>query len=254
MALDPAYAPALGRLAEVEVEWYVGYDPDQHRLKRAEDLLERAMRIDPRLGVVRHAHGLLLEHRFDYQRAAAEFEQLVRDEPLNSEAWLDVCKCHQYVWPRRLPEAERACRRALEINPTYDSVYYFLARVLVGQVRRAEANQALQELSRRADLRGEDEPADMVGEGRFWIALETGRPQEALAALAIHPQEGLYGLVRQSAALSLDGQIDEAFNRLEQALEKGFRDGPQLRYAPWYEPLRKDPRFEKLLAKYGLGQ
>jgi len=57
----------------------------------------------------------------------------------------------------------------------------------------------------------------------------------------------------QAAALAQAGQIDEAFGRLEEKLDSGYRDAADLCNSRWYEPLRKDPRFEKLLAKHGLG-
>jgi len=260
LALDPTYAPALARLASVESWEFETNDPDPHRLERAESLLDKAMRIDPRLGVALFAHGLLLFEREDYQGAAAKYEQLVRDEPLNPIAWNELCRNLRLVWPRRLAEAERACRRALDINPTFDAAYYHLLRALAGQGKRAEAEQALQELKRRTNERDATEdhpdPEQMVESGRFWIALETGRSQEALVVLENVPDkdkdtDGFLAL--KAAALAEGGQIDEAFNRLEEALKKGFRDGPMLRYGPWYEPLRKDPRFENLLAKHGLG-
>jgi len=92
--------------------------------------------------------------------------------------------------------------------------------------------------------------------GRFIIAMEEGRPREALEAIAASRAAGQAStllMARHAAALAQAGQIEEAFDRLEEALVAGYRDAADLRNSRWYEPLRKDPRFEKLLTKYGLG-
>jgi hypothetical protein len=47
--------------------------------------------------------------------------------------------------------------------------------------------------------------------------------------------------------------VPEPASTWEEALVAGYRGAADLRNSRWYEPLRKDPRFEKLLAKYGLG-
>ena len=85
------------------------------------------------------------------------------------------------------------------------------------------------------------------------MTARAGRPRDALAALPTSTASTNLTMAWQAAALGQDGQIDEAFARLEEALDPGYRDATELRNSRWYEPLRKDPRFEKLLAKHGLG-
>jgi len=246
LALDPAYAPALARLATVEAIGYRDFDSRSELLDRAESLLKRALSIDTHLGITRYAHAELRTVRFDYQGAAGEYEQLLRDEPLNWEAWDALCWSLGYAWPRRLAEAEQACRRSLELNPNNESAYYHMVRALALQGKHAEAEEAQRQLEQLA------EGSAHVPWGRFVIAMEAGRPRDALAALQAERANNLE-MAWQAAALAQAGQIEEAFARLEQALDAGFRDAADLRNSRWYEPLRKNPRFEKLLAKHGLG-
>ena len=248
LALDPTYAPALARLADVEAVQYRDFDSRSELLDRAESLLERALSIDPHLGIAWYAHAELRTVRFDYQGAAAEYEQLLRDEPLNWEAWDALCWSLGYAWPRRLADAERACLRALELHPNFESAYYHLVRALALQGKHAEAEKVQRELEQLA------EGSAHVPSGRFVIAMEANRPRDALTALQMEnaPHTNLI-MARHAAALAQDGQVEEGFAKLEAALDAGYRDAAGLRNSPWYEPLRKDPRFEKLLAKHGLG-
>jgi serine/threonine protein kinase/Flp pilus assembly protein TadD len=244
LALDPNYAAALARLAEVEVQNYRDFIGGPEHLDRAERLLQRALSLDPQLGIARDAHAYLRGSRFDYEGAAAEYAELARDEPLNGAAWDGVCWALGYAWPRRLAEAERSCRRALELSPHNGNVYFHLVRSLALQGKRAEAREAQQHVEQL------NAGTDVVPYGRFVIAMEEGRPRDALAA--VPKSRGTLFTAWQAAALAQAGQIEEAFGRLEEALRAGYRDAADLRNSPWYEPLRKDPRFEKLLAKHRL--
>jgi hypothetical protein len=49
------------------------------------------------------------------------------------------------------------------------------------------------------------------------------------------------------------GELDQAFTNLDQALASGYRDTGELQASSWLAPLRKDPRFEQTMKKYGLG-
>ena len=43
-----------------------------------------------------------------------------------------------------------------------------------------------------------------------------------------------------------------AIAAVDVALSRGYRDVARLRRSRWFEPLRKDPRFEALLARHGI--
>ncbi len=61
------------------------------------------------------------------------------------------------------------------------------------------------------------------------------------------------GLGRACAmALAQAGETDRALGKLESALSGGYRDVADLQTSPYFESLRRDPRFAALLAKHGL--
>ncbi len=252
VALDPGYAQALARMASIETSNAWRPTSREEHLDRAESLLKRAQSIDPHLTSVRLAHAYLRATRFDYQGSAAEYEELVRDEPLDAYAWVELCGSLKWAWPRRLAEAERACRRSLELNPNNEQGYYHLVGILALEGRRTETEWAQQQLEQRSG------GSYLPSMGRFLIAMEAGRPRDALTALATIQARGRplshFHMAWRAAALAQTGQIDEAFAWLEEALRAGYGDAAGLRNSRWYEPLRKDPRFEELLAKHGLAK
>jgi len=79
-----------------------------------------------------------------------------------------------------------------------------------------------------------------------------GRYAEGLAAdrelLRRHPDDPIvrYNL---ACSLALSGLKDEALQRLEEALELGYDDGPAMANDPDLESLRGEPRFEALLKR-----
>jgi eukaryotic-like serine/threonine-protein kinase len=245
LAMDPGYALAMARLAVLEISEYRIYGASTEHLDRAESLIRKALTINPRLAAARVAHSVLRMARWDYEGAAAEAAELARDEPLSVRAWRGPCGALGYVWPRRLQEAERACRRALELVPDDPETYIYLVAVLAYQGKLEEAERVRQRLNQVAP--------GMVSPG-FVIAMESGRANDALAIIeAAHLGGSLY-VAMHAAALARSGRTEEAFARLEAALDAGYRDAADLRNSAWYEPLRKDPRFDQLLARYGLGR
>lgn len=113
-----------------------------------------------------------------------------------------------------------------------------------GFAQIAEAEQAM------AFLTEQSPGSAFVNAERFWIELASHRPRGALAALE-KDRSDLVGSWR-AMALAQVGDLDGALAELEQALVKGWRDVDQMYGGPYFVPLRRDPRFLPLLAKYGI--
>jgi len=249
LALDPDFAPALAGVANVELQTFRNFDADPVHQRRAEAALERALALDPRLTYARMFLGGLQANRFEYEAAARTLRAVTADEPRSLEAWDLLCWALGYTEPPLAEEAERACRRSLELDPSYVEAHYHLARALVLQGRFAEAEQSI----RRVEEGGK---ARLGRLARFWLALASGHAREALE----HAREDVPG--RRTAlspawtamAHAQLGEKDAAFAALETALSRGYRDAPGLRRSRWFAPLRDDPRFEPLLARYGVGR
>ena len=245
LVIDPQFAPALAGLASVEAQEYRDFDTDPARLAKADDLVHRALEIDPHLGRALMAAGEIHVARYEYDDAAASFAQVTTEEPGNYVAWDLRCWAEGYRTPPHAAEAEEDCRRALQLNAGHANAYYHLERALLLLGRIAEAGQALGKLD-------ELQPGSELGSsGQFWLELYEGRPREALSAANRSAPTPLT-LAWTAMAHAQLTELDAAFANLDKALAGGYRDRGELRSSRWFAPLRQDRRFETLLAKYGL--
>jgi len=210
--------------------------------------VSRALTLDPRFGYARAIRGTLQANRWEYAAAAETLRAVTVDEPRNAVALDQLCWVLTYVEPPESVEAERACRRCLDVDPGYVEAYYHLARALIFQDRLAEAEQAIRRLE-------EDPGSTRLGRlGRFWLLLASGHPREALAMLRGDAGRQTTALTAAWTAMAHAqlGEKDLAFASLREALERGYRDVPSLRRSRWFAPLRGDPRWEPLLARHGV--
>jgi TolB-like protein len=244
IAIDADFAPALAGLAACEAMIYRNWESRPDRLQRAEALVGKGLALDPQLVPALKAAADIRGYRFDYAGAAEQFRRITALTPRDHVIWDQLCWALGYVLPPALEEAESACRRAIALEPGYGPTRYHLLRVHVLSGRPDAAETDLLELERIS-------PGTVLGiPARYWLAMGRGRPAEALRAL-----EGRNTNLDQAwraAALARLGRKEQAFAALAAALAGGYRDVADLRGSPWYEPLRRDPRWEATLARHGL--
>jgi tetratricopeptide (TPR) repeat protein len=246
LELDPDYPLALVGLARVEAQFYRNIDPDPKRPERAEELVGRALEQEPELAeahfVLGNVHGI----RYDYDRAADSFREALRIEPDHASAWDLLSWALAYMQPPRAVEAEEAARRSLRLQPSLIGAHYHLGRALLLQDRHEEAIAAF----RQALLL--DHTFDTATYGLGQVYLAQGKPNDALAEFAklIESQGSAVVQFQIAVAHSALGDEDSALRHLEMALERGYRDILALENAHHLDPLRSDPRYTALIARY----
>jgi TolB-like protein/Flp pilus assembly protein TadD len=173
--------------------------------------------------------------------ALRQIKAAVAQDPLNPDNFENLT----YVQMRRgrLPEAEAAIRRALEIRPTYGWGHYLLGLVLL---ERGDRDAALVEMQQETSDDGRE-----TGLAIVYHAL--GRKTESDAVLARLIKEYADGSAFEIALVyGFRGQSDEAMHWLERAY---VQKDAALFQVKSYLPLKSlagDPRFKAFLKKMNL--
>jgi adenylate cyclase len=276
---DPTFAEAWAWLANVlanEVNYnnYVRGDAVAAEMRRA---TERALALDPNLPAAHGAKGMIyLTLDWDSEAGAAESQKAYDLDPtepsnaivLGSVLWalhgasdtvlalyqkaieLDPVNsgCYEaigmyYTGTGKLPEAETAFRKAIDLLPTDPMGHAGLGTVLL---LRGEAAPALAEFQRDPD-----ESSQRFGAAVAYFAL--GRRAEADAALS--EMERLDATTNASnivEALSYRGEIDQAFAWLDRAYQQHDAGLTNINRDPWMKSLRGDRRWKAFLRKMKL--
>jgi serine/threonine-protein kinase len=244
---------------------------------------ERALALDADLG---DAHAVLGVFRafvdYDWRGAEGAFRQALALSPASAEAH---SRFAMYVLApmRRFEEAREQLAVTVSLDPLSAENHCLVARVLLFERRLDEAEAAV-----AAALRlNPDQPVAHWLRGA--IRLVGGRPDEGClhaaralelfgdAPMSVAAVSALYafaGRAEQSRALSerLDrlaahayvsplfrawvhvgrGEEEEAFRRLNEAVDERDPQAPYLSCDHPYDGLRGDPRFTALLEKMGL--
>lgn len=244
LTLDPNYANALAGLASVEAQTFRNIDASPERLRRADELLDRALEIQPGLVRAIMSRGELLAVRYQYAAASTQFQQAVLLEPENYFAWDLLCWSLAYETPPRGTEAESACRQGLQIAPQYGEFYYHLARALAAQGKFDEAKEAIAEMRR---IRPDDQLPDL---GLAWIYLGEKNYAEALPLVERDRNVTPLNLALLAAIRSGMGQPETALELLDRALQSGFGDLAWLASSEHFAAVRAMPAYAELVAGY----
>jgi TolB-like protein/DNA-binding winged helix-turn-helix (wHTH) protein/Flp pilus assembly protein TadD len=274
--LDPTFAEAAGVLAATYA-WgaSVGYIPPGVGFEQARDAAEHAIKLDPNNPI---AYSVLgdIHNTFDWDWPAADQDlkrtlalapnnpvalQIASRHSLAMGRWddalnlataslaLDPLDIGGYYWLStvqlrrgRLPEAEAAIRRALEIAPTFPFGPYALGVVLLA---RSQPQAALTAFSKEPL-----EAARIIGSAMAYFALK--RKAESDASLAQMLKSYAYIPFGIATIYAFRGESDEAFKWLDRAYEQKDQFLYRIKFAPEFDKLHGDPRYKAFLTKMNL--
>jgi len=150
--LDPNFASAWGRLANILALFL-------SRITEAEELLRKAIEIDPKKSFFRATLGNVLTELGRYAEAEEAFKAAIELTPDSGYAWawLGALLAEH---PNRNPEAERAFRRAVQLDPTDDFSWTCLARVLARDPARI--SEARPNIVKALQLKPDDGPNQIL--------------------------------------------------------------------------------------------
>ena len=231
---DPLLADAYVALSRI----YFVYDWDW---EAADTSIKKALELDPSnaFGLRLAGRGALALGRLD--EAVTLCKQSMLLDPVQVQAHKNLALVFYYSG--RLGEAEQASRKALELNPTYASGYYTLARM---QLAQGKAEAALESI-----LKESDESWRSFGLPLVYFKL--GRKAESDSSLKeLTEKRGEMSAYQIAEAHAFRGEIDFAFKWLERAYEQ--RDGglTSTKVDPLLKNLHSDPRWKNFLKKMKL--
>lgn len=216
--------------------------------KTAESEYRRAIALNPGFSRARHWYAtdyLALVGRFD--EAVQEAEMACHLDPL-SPLMLEGCG-YVHMLRRDYSTALRLYRQLTELDPVFWKAYGALGRVLSLLGRYDEAIAALE----RARALAGDVPSILAATAQTLGA--AGLVWEARSLLdrlhQIHKNQWVPSSCLAIACIGL-GDYQTALSHLETACDKREQTVAGMKVHPVYDPLRSEPRFERMLERIGL--
>ncbi len=232
--IDPQYARAYAALARVKM--YYDFD-----FKAAFQHLQQALALNPGDAAILNFAARLNRYLGRLDEAIDLHRQSIALDPLSPRGRIDLGDT--YYWAHRLDEAADSLQIALSFSPGWVGTQYLIGRVLLAQGDASAALVAIeQETSDIYRLTGTAIAQHALGDaGASDAALE--KLIEKYAAGAAYQVAEVY---------AFRGEIDLAFDWLEQAYDNRDPGLPQMLGDPLLANLLNDPRSEPLLDKMGL--
>jgi adenylate cyclase len=283
IALDPTNAAAHSGLADV-TRILGGFFPEFPREewdRASRRLATRAVELDPNLGEAHASLAVILWDDYDYAGAEHEFQVALALNP--SYAWAhnsyggmleDQGRAHEaldqlllaeaadplgtlqllqlgflFTWLGRWEEALDRIHHLGELEPSHPWYRFVLAHYYLAH---GEREQGLAEMERWEELESDPRRKPIIRATRLALG---GQPEEARALLrreetlpAYEPTLWLVAVV-----YAYVGDLDDGFRWLERAVDRHSIAFQSIRLDPRLEPMRRDPRFHRLLKRMNLG-
>ena len=278
--LDPRYAQAWSELSWVW-SWlgaeFLGGAPAQEAYAKSREAADRAVTLSPDLADAHIARGLVLERASpsDWRGAEAEFRralelapndgqakfylgyefaalgevepgiilirQALATDPLVSGWYSSLASC--LLGLNRLDEAERAVRRAIELQP--DAAEYHAALTMI-EIQRGNADAALEAAQQETDRAWKNTAVALARQ----IAGDRKAADAALRALIDEDANTQTYQIADVYALRNDAKgtfdwLDRAWSNRDQGVEN-------LLYDPFILRFKDDPRLAAFCRKVGL--
>jgi tetratricopeptide (TPR) repeat protein len=216
--------------------------------EEAEREFRRAIELAPGYATAYHWYGIFLNSTGRRDEARAALGRALELDPVSLPTHMAMGVALNF--DRRFDAAIDVYQKAIEMDPGYVSAHLNLANASLCQRRYEDALAEWETVSRLApEVYRPDFVAEVRagyasgGERGFWEAyLEGLRSQPTFWARA-------YDMAMACAQL---GRIDEAFALIDELLSERNYFAIQVPADPVFDPLRTDPRWEKVLERLGL--
>jgi TolB-like protein/tetratricopeptide (TPR) repeat protein len=214
----------------------------------AERVYKRAIALNPNFATARHWHGFYLGMLGRTDEALAE---LRRAQVLNPLAI--IVRTHlglMLYQARRYDEAMEQLRQTLEMEPDFAAAHYFLASTYE---QKGLYEETVTHLERALTVSpGSPDKVGALGHAHG-VFNRRGRARETLKQLHELSQRRFVSAYDFAIVFVGLGEVEQAFEWLEKACEeRSFSMLMSLKSEPRLDPLRSDPRYQRLLRRVGL--
>jgi adenylate cyclase len=234
-ALNPNLADAHGAIAMIKYHFDWNWVAAAAEFKQAHDL-------DPAdAGGAKVLADVLFQLGADDETVMRLYQQAINLDPVHALNFSTLSSYHLYMG--RLPEAEAAARKALDLNPTGWEYHALLGTVMLA---RGNSTQALAEFRR--------EPDESTRRKRVALAYHAlGRKEEADAALTeVERKDAATGAYGIAEIYAYRGELNQAFGWLDRAYRQRDAGLTITNRDPLLNNLKSDPRYKAFLRKMKL--
>lgn len=244
--LDPDLAEARAALGFIQTFVHRNWT-------EAEKELARSVSLNPNYAPAHHWYAELLAILGRNAEAKVAMNRAVEIDPLSRNFLADMGQI--YYFNREYKEAERYCRRALELDPDFAFAHQYLADIYLqtGEFEKAvEAELTAERINGRfaidSDQRTQNFEATI--EERRTAALRQGK-REFLKRLLSESADSVfcYYDARRYAAL---GEREMTLHALERSIQSKAFHTAFVKADPIFDPVRDDARYKLVLQKMNL--
>jgi adenylate cyclase len=247
--IDPAFVRAYAGIADCCSFLYMYAGTHEHHREKAEAMSRKALKLDPDSAEAHASRGVACSLKRDYACAEEEFETAIQLDPMLFEAY--------YFYARvcfakgELRKAIQMYEKAMEVNPHDYQSPLLVAQIYddLGETENAKQSRLLgiKAAETKLMLNPDDTRALYMGANGF---VGLGQYNQGLEwvqqALAIDPDEPMV-LYNVACIQSLAKKYEDALDSLEKAVQSGLNQKNWLEHDSNLEPLRKSPRYKKLI-------
>jgi TolB-like protein/Flp pilus assembly protein TadD len=280
---DPICAQAYSGLADSYAlmgDWEYGVLAPAEAFPKAKAAATRALALDNTLGEAHTSLAFVLDlFDWDWQAAEREYKQAIDLSPSyatahqwytwhlivlgrNDEAIAEMRKAENLdplsliisadmadvlLVARRYDESIQQSRKTMEMDPGFAVSHYQLGQAFV---QKHMYSEGIAEIQRAIALSGGNKT---FRSSLAYAYARSGRQNEALEILSELKNRSGNGFENAAGIALIYVGLDyteQAMIWLEQSYKE--RSNPSLLMRPWFDPLRSDPRFRRLLGRIGL--
>jgi TolB-like protein/DNA-binding winged helix-turn-helix (wHTH) protein len=238
--LDDTLAPAhasLAFIAETEWDW-----------ARAEREFKRSLELDPGYARAHHWYAGYLMYVGRLEKGLVEARRARDLDPLSLP--VNNALAGRLMTTGRVDEAVKQLQKTLELNRYFAPAHQTLGWAYLKQGKH---EAAIREFEQALQISGGEDTYILVDLGYAYAAAgDRAKADEILAKVKNRHEQGLIPSGSMAILYGALADLDQAFAWLDKAYAEHDPELTYLKVGWRFDPLRRDPRFEKMLIRMGL--